>query len=52
MKKIITAIVVAGFLIYWDCASFADGNYVNILFSIPFWLGGIYYIYKRLFKRK
>ena len=40
-----------GFLIYWDYASFADGNYKNILFSVPFWLGGIYFAYKRLFKK-
>jgi hypothetical protein len=40
-----------GFLIYWDYANFIRNNYVEILFSIPFWLGGIYLIYKRLFKK-
>ena len=41
-----------GFLIYWDYASFMDGNYIKILYSVPFWLGGIYFIYKRLLKKK
>ena len=41
-----------GFLIYWDYASLVDGNYMKILYSVPFWLGGIYFTYKRLFKRK
>ena len=30
-----------GFLIYWDYSSFMDGNYMKILYSVPFWLGGI-----------
>ncbi len=41
-----------GFLIYWDYISFIDGKYMQILFSIPFWLGGFYFTYKRLFKKK
>lgn len=41
-----------GFLIYWDYASFMDGNYMKILYSVPFWLGGIYFTYKRLLKKK
>ena len=41
-----------GFLIYWDYASFVDGNYMKILYSVPFWLGGIYFTYRRLSKRK
>ena len=41
-----------GFLIYWDCASFAEENYMEILYSVPFWLGGIYFTYKRLFMKK
>ena len=40
-----------GFLIYWDYSSFMDGNYTKILFSVPFWLGGIYFTYKRLIKK-
>ena len=68
MKKIITSIAAAGillkvyvvafliywfgFLIYWDYSSFMDGNYMKILFSVPFWLGGIYFTYKRLLKKK
>lgn len=41
-----------GFLVYWDYSSFRDGNYMKILYSIPFWLGGIYFTYKRLLKKK
>ena len=41
-----------GFLIYWDYASFMYGNYMKILYSVPFWLGGIYFTYKRLLKKK
>ena len=40
-----------GFLIYWDYISFMDGKYMQILFSVPFWLGGVYFSYKRFFKR-
>ena len=40
-----------GFLIYWDYSSFMDGNYMKILYSVPFWLGGIYFTYKRLLKK-
>ena len=40
-----------GFFIYWDYASFMDGNYMKMLYSVPFWLGGIYFTYKRLFKK-
>ena len=45
-------VYVVAFLIYWDYASFVDGNYMKILYSIPFWLGGIYFTYKRLFMKK
>lgn len=41
-----------GFLICWDYISFTDGNYMQILFSVPFWLGGFYFAYKRLFKKR
>lgn len=41
-----------GFLIYWDYASFMDGDYMKILYSVPFWLGGIYFTYKRLLKKQ
>ena len=41
-----------GFLVYWDYSSFRDGNYMKILYSVPFWLGGIYFTYKRLLKKK
>ena len=41
-----------GVLIYWDYFSFMDGNYMKILYSVPFWLGGIYFTYKRLLNKK
>ena len=41
-----------GFLLYWDYISFVDGKYMQILFSVPLWLGGLYLTYKRLFKRR
>ena len=41
-----------GFLIYWDYSNFMDGKYMKILYSVPFWLGGIYFTYKRLLKKK
>lgn len=39
------------FLVYWDHISFVDGKYMQILFSIPLWLGGFYFTYKRLLKK-
>ena len=41
-----------GFLICWDYNSFINGKYMQILFSVPLWLGGIYFAYKRLFTKK
>ena len=41
-----------GFLICWDYISFTNGTYMQVLFSIPFWLGGVYFAYKRLFKKR
>lgn len=41
-----------GFLIAWDYISFIEGKYRHILFSIPFWLGGFFFTYKRLLKKK
>lgn len=41
-----------GFLIYWDYVSFIDGKYMQILASVPFWLGGAYFTYKRFFSKK
>lgn len=40
-----------GFLICWDYISFVDGKYMQILFSIPLWIGGLYFTYKRFFKK-
>lgn len=48
----VSKVYVVAFLIYWDYASFMDGNYMKILYSVPFWLGGIYFTYKRLLKKK
>ena len=45
-------VYVVAFLIYWAYASFVEGNYMKILYSVPFWLGGIYFTYKRLFMKK
>ncbi len=39
-----------GFLGYWCYISFMDGQYLLPLFSIPFWLIGIYIIYQSFFK--
>lgn len=39
-----------GFLGYWCYISFMDGQYLLLLFSIPFWLIGIYIIYQSFFK--
>ena len=53
-KVYVTAFLIYwfGFLIYWDYASFLDGQYMKILFSIPLWIGGFYFAYKRLFKKR
>lgn len=41
-----------GFLVYWDYASWLNGNSMAIIFSIPCWIAGIYMLYKRLLKRR
>lgn len=53
-KVYVTAFLIYwfGFLIYWDYVSFVDKRYMQILFSLPLWLGGVYFAYKRLFKKK
>lgn len=40
------------FLIYWDCISFIDGKYMQIIFSIPLWLGGFYFTYKSFLRKR
>ena len=40
-----------GFLIYWDYVSWIARNYVQIAFSVPFWVAGVYFAYKRLWKK-
>ena len=39
------------FLIYWDYVSLINSKYVDILFSVPFWIGGAYFAYKRLINK-
>lgn len=53
-KVYITAFLVYwfGFLIYWDYISTINKDYISLLFSIPFWIGGGYITYKRLFYKK
>ena len=41
-----------GFLIYWDYQNLMSGNYKAILFSIIFWLGGGFFVYKRFIRKK
>lgn len=37
-----------GFLIYFDYLCYIDKNYQLLVFSIPFWLVGIFFIKKKL----
>ena len=39
------------FLIYWDYVSLINSKYLDILFSVPFWIGGAYFTYKRLINK-
>lgn len=41
-----------GFMIIWCFVSIKNRDYLQILFSIPFWLMGIYIIKKRFFNQK
>lgn len=41
-----------GFIIMWCYTSLKNGGYLQTLFSIPFWLVGIYIVKKRLFNQK
>lgn len=41
-----------GFLIYWDYASISNKDYMSVLFSLIMWFAGVYFIYKRFFKKK
>ena len=41
-----------GFLIMWCYTSFKQGNPLQTIFSIPFWIAGIYIVKKKLFKPK
>lgn len=41
-----------GFIIMWCYTSFKQGNPLQTIFSIPFWIAGIYIVKKKLFKPK
>lgn len=41
-----------GFIIMWCYTSFKNGDYLQTIFSIPFWLAGIYVIKKKLLNQK
>jgi len=41
-----------GFMIIWCFTSIKNKDYLQVLFSIPFWLVGIYIIKKRFFNQK
>ena len=41
-----------GFIIMWCYISFKQGNPLQTIFSIPFWIAGIYIVKKKLFKPK
>ena len=41
-----------GFLIYWDYQNLIRDNYKAILFSVPFWLGGVFFIYRRFIRKR
>ena len=41
-----------GFLIMWCYTSFKQGNPLQTIFSIPFWIAGIYIVKKKLLKPK
>lgn len=41
-----------GFLIYWDYQNLLRDNYKAILFSVPFWLGGVFFIYRRFIRKR
>ncbi len=39
-----------GFLIYWDYVNIVNREYISVIFSLPFWFGGCFVVYRR-FKR-
>ena len=41
-----------GFLSYWDYKNLISGNYKAILFSVPFWLGGGFFVYRRFMRKR
>lgn len=45
-------IYVFGFLFYWCYLNVKTQSYGSLIFSVPFWLAGIYIIYKSFRKNK
>lgn len=41
-----------GFIIMWCYTSFKQGNPIQTIFTIPFWIAGIYIVKKKIFKPK
>jgi len=41
-----------GFLIYCDYISIKNKDFTMVLFSLIFWIGGGYFVYKRFFRKK
>jgi len=37
-----------GFLIYWDYTSIINKNYTALVFSLIPWIGGCYFLYRRI----
>ena len=59
LAKLFSKINVIAFLVYffsfmivWCFTSIKNGDYLQILFSIPFWLIGIYILKKTFFDQK
>ena len=40
------------FLVFWSYTVIKNNNYIELLFTIPFWLMGVYFIRKYFFKKR
>ena len=52
INVIVFLVYLFGFITMWCYTSFKNGDYLQILFSIPFWIMGIYIVKKKLFNQK
>ena len=52
INVIVFLVYLFGFITIWCYTSFKNGDYLQILFSIPFWIVGIYIVKKKLFNQK